>query len=306
MIVQTKGLTKIYNGVNVVNGINLLIEPENVYGFLGPNGSGKTTVMRMLLGLIRADRGDIEIFQKPMPRERNKILKRVGALIEKPAHYEHLNGLDNLKISAKLYGVEDSKQLDWAINIVGLRKGIHKKVSTYSLGMKQRLGIANALLHKPSLLLLDEPTNGLDPEGIHEMRELIRELPKQEGMTILVSSHLLGEIEQIADQIGVIYNGNMLFQGAKSTLLSNQETNSFIISSAQIQSIESVFKRKENQININHDSRKGLILSGRDLTEEKIELLLIKEGIHDYYIKSTSRSLEDAYIELVHSFGENS
>lgn len=210
-IVETNNLTKKYKKSSVVSGVNLKIPEGEIYGFLGPNGAGKTTSIRMLLGLIKATEGNIKIFGKDLNENRLSILSEVGALVENPSYYAHLNAIENLEVYRLLRNIPKEK-LHAVLKTVGLQNAAHQKVKEYSLGMKQRLGLAIALLGDPRLLILDEPTNGLDPQGIHEMRELIKSLAKERGITILVSSHLLSEIDQMATYVGIISKGRLIFQ----------------------------------------------------------------------------------------------
>lgn len=217
-IVETNGLTKRYGQQYSVNNLDMAVEEGRIYGFLGPNSAGKSTTLKMLLGLVYPTKGEITIFgERVTNRNRTKILRYVGSLIETPSYYGHLTARENLKICAGILGVPDAN-IDEALRIVRLDGQKRKKVSAFSLGMKQRLGIASALLSFPQLLILDEPTNGLDPAGIHEIRELIRSLPKAYGMTVIISSHLLSEIDQIVDDIGIIANGRLMYQGELSRL----------------------------------------------------------------------------------------
>lgn len=217
MIVKTTGLTRRYGKTTVVDQVNMHIQRGEIYGFLGPNGAGKTTTIRMLLGLIHPTSGEVEIFGESLKQKRISILKKVGSLVESPSYYGHLSGRDNLEVSRRLLGVS-RQRVDQVLEMVRLTHAADKKVKQYSLGMKQRLGIAAALLADPELLILDEPTNGLDPAGIHEIREFIVEMPKAYGVTVLVSSHLLSEIDQMATQVGIIDKGKMIFQGDIQTL----------------------------------------------------------------------------------------
>lgn len=217
-IVETHGLCKQYGDAMRVKQLELAVQEGAVYGFLGPNGAGKSTTLKMVLGLARPTAGQIEVFGKRMlPQNRLEILRQVGSLIESPSYYAHLTGAENLRIVQTLRGVP-AAQIDEVLRIVRLDGQRNKKVGQYSLGMKQRLGLAAALLGFPKLLILDEPTNGLDPAGIQEMRELICALPKQYGMTVLVSSHLLGEIDQMADTVGIIREGELVFQDSLAQL----------------------------------------------------------------------------------------
>ncbi len=210
-IITTNALTKEYDHKKVVNTLDLNVPEGSVYGFLGPNGAGKSTTLKMLLGLVKPTGGQIQILGKKLaPENRLEILQQTGSLIEAPAYYGHLSGKENLQIICKLKNVPE-KEIVRVMHLVRMENQMDKKVKNYSLGMKQRLGIAAALLGSPRLLLLDEPTNGLDPAGIQEIRELIRSLPEH-GITVLVSSHLLAEIDQMATDVGIIDKGQLIFQ----------------------------------------------------------------------------------------------
>lgn len=219
-IIETQNLTKSYFGFTAVSGINLHIPKGTVYGFLGPNGAGKSTTMKMLLGLTKPTSGSFVIDGRKYPENRVEILKEVGSFIEAPAFYGNLTGEENLDIVRKILGLPKSSVSE-ALKIVGLTQYRKQLAKKYSLGMKQRLGLASALIGKPPILILDEPTNGLDPVGIHEIRTLIRSLPQQFACTVFVSSHLLSEIELIADNIGILNHGHLLFEGTFEDLKSN-------------------------------------------------------------------------------------
>ena len=211
-IVRTQGLCKQYGKVLRVDRLDLRVPEGAIYGFLGPNGAGKSTTLKMILGLVHPTAGSISVFGKEVDgHNRLDMLKQVGSLIESPSYYGHLTGEENLKVVQTLRGVPE-KDVYEVLEIVRLEGQRNKKAAHYSLGMKQRLGLAAALLGFPRLLILDEPTNGLDPAGIQEMRELICSLPARFGMTVLVSSHLLSEIDQMADHVGIIREGELVFQ----------------------------------------------------------------------------------------------
>lgn len=216
-IIETRGLGKRYKGRYAVSNLNLQIAKGEIYGFLGPNGAGKTTTIRMLLGLIKPSNGSIRIFGRPLEKERLAILRKVGSLVEYPSNYGHLTAVQNLEAIRRIIGAP-AKRIDEVLAIVGLTKEAKRPVKGYSLGMKQRLGIASALLGNPELLILDEPTNGLDPSGILEIRELIKEMPRQFGITVLISSHLLSEVEQMASIVGIIRRGELVFQDTIESL----------------------------------------------------------------------------------------
>ena len=217
-ILETDHLSKQSGNTYRVNDLSMAVPENCVYGFLGPNGAGKSTTLKMILGLIHPNQGSIKIFGKVMnSANRLSILRQTGSLIENPGGYGHLTGLENMQIIQKLKGVNEA-EISSALKTVRLYEQRDKKLSNYSLGMKQRLGIAMAILGNPKLLILDEPTNGLDPAGIQEMRQLICSLPKERNMTVIISSHLLSEIEQMADQVGIIHHGRMLYQGTLADL----------------------------------------------------------------------------------------
>lgn len=228
MIIETKHLDYSFDGHNnVLNKVNLKVPKASIYGFLGPNGAGKTTTLRLLLGLLKSDGTDIRLFSEPLQGYDQSRQYRIGSLIEMPSLYLHLSGKENLEICRLPYGLP-KKRIDEVLHIVGLSDAARKKTKAYSLGMKQRLGIAIALLHDPELLILDEPTNGLDPNGIIEIRELLQKLNLEQGKTILVSSHLLAEIEKLATHVGIIHQGRLRFQGTLPELQAMRLGNTFI------------------------------------------------------------------------------
>ena len=217
-ILETNHLSKQSGNTYRVNDLSMAVPENCVYGFLGPNGAGKSTTLKMILGLIHPSQGSIKLFGTVMnSANRLSILRQTGSLIENPGGYGHLTGLENMQIIQKLKRVNEA-EISSALKTVRLYEQRDKKLSNYSLGMKQRLGIAMAILGNPKLLILDEPTNGLDPAGIQEMRQLICSLPKERNMTVIISSHLLSEIEQMADQVGIIHHGRMLYQGTLADL----------------------------------------------------------------------------------------
>jgi len=209
-IIKTRNLKKSFKKSTVVNGINLNVKRGEIYGFIGKNGAGKTTTIKMLLNLIKPSDGSLELFGEPInDRTMHTVLRKIGAIIETPGFYSNLSGRDNLEIHRLMMNVKEVNSIDRVLETVSLLKEGDKKVRNYSLGMRQRLGIARALLHEPELLLLDEPTNGLDPQGVVEIRELLLKIAS-EGTTILVSSHILSEVEKMADRIGILDKGILL------------------------------------------------------------------------------------------------
>ena len=218
LVIETKQLTKIYGEQTAVSKVNLHVKKGRVYGLLGRNGAGKTTIMKMILGLASITSGEVDVFGKNIKGREKRVYPRIGAIIETPGFYPNLTGTENLEIFAKLRGTAAPHAVKNALEIVGLPYKDKKLFSKYSLGMKQRLGIANAILHDPELLILDEPTNGLDPIGIAEVRDFIKELSAAQGKTILISSHILSEISLLTDDIGIIDNGVLLEESSMREL----------------------------------------------------------------------------------------
>lgn len=210
IIMDTNALTKQYGTQVVVNKLNMNVKKGEIYALLGCNGAGKTTTLRMIMGLLKPTSGEVRIFGKKLNTNNSKVFQRIGALIEAPSFYENLTAQENLELIASLRGIHNENAINSALILVGLESENKKKVGKFSLGMKQRLGIALALMHEPELIILDEPTNGLDPIGIQQIRVLIRDLCNQKNTTFLISSHILSEVEQLADRIGIIEKGNLL------------------------------------------------------------------------------------------------
>ncbi|RYD97125.1 MAG: ABC transporter ATP-binding protein [Sphingobacteriales bacterium] len=225
--IETKNLAYRFADQQVLHDINLKVPKGAIYGFLGPNGAGKTTTLRLLLGLLRNQQGSIRLFGLDPATDRMNILRRLGSLIEQPSLYGHLSARENLEVYRGVYGAS-KERVDKVLGLVDLAGTGKKKAKQFSLGMKQRLSIAVALLHSPELLILDEPTNGLDPNGIVETRELIRRLNREEGVTIIVSSHILAEVERMASHVGIIHRGQLKFQGTLGELQGLQAGKSFL------------------------------------------------------------------------------
>nr|WP_276907844.1 ABC transporter ATP-binding protein [Corynebacterium riegelii] len=292
-IIQTHGLTKTYGRTDVVHNLDLKVAPGVVHGLLGPNGSGKSTTMKMLLGLITPTRGDISVLGQPMTRaNRAQVLSSVGSLIEAPAAYPHLTGGENMRIVTRLLGA-DPDAVRRAVSLVRLDGQMDKLVKNYSLGMKQRLGIAMALARDPQLLILDEPTNGLDPAGIEEIRELIISLARDQGRTVLVSSHLLSEIEKMATDLTIINHGRLVFQGSQEELYRAQLPDVFI-QTPDAASAAEVLKGL-------HPVRVagGVELSG--LNDDHLAdtiALLVAHGVPLHQVLRKRHSLEDIFIGL--------
>lgn len=241
--IQTTALNYAFgNDRKTLDDINLMVERGSIYGFLGPNGAGKTTTLRLLLGLLKNQSGSIQIFGEDFANNRIGILKRIGSLIEQPSLYGHLTATENLEVYRKLYGASNAR-IPEVLKLVGLSDTKTKKAKQFSLGMKQRLSIAVALLPAPELLILDEPTNGLDPNGIIEMRELLKKLNKEQGVTILVSSHILAEVERLATHLGIIHQGRLKFQGTFSGLQQKAKQGFLQINTANNEAAFSLLKQ---------------------------------------------------------------
>jgi ABC-2 type transport system ATP-binding protein len=221
-ILETHNLSKQFGPVTAVDQINLQVRRGELFGFLGPNGAGKTTTIGMALGLVAPSEGRVEIFGQPVTPNQTRPLRRVGSLVGAPSLLPYLSGLDNLRLLARLSAEVDNGRIAKVIERVGMSESAHRKVQGYSTGMKQRIGLAAALLHRPDLIILDEPTNGLDPKGMREMRQLLRDLAA-DGVTIFLSSHLLHEVEQICDRVAVLNRGRVVAEGQVSDLLGRQQ-----------------------------------------------------------------------------------
>lgn len=297
-IIVTNELTKKYKKHTSVDRLNLRIERGQIYGFLGPNGAGKTTTIRMLLGLIKPTKGSIEIFGQNLIKHRLQILQRIGSLVESPTYYGNLTGYENLEAIRRLRDIPE-KRVNEVLEIVRLTKVANRLTKEYSLGMKQRLGIAAALLSSPDLLILDEPTNGLDPSGIQEMRELIKELPKS-GMSVLVSSHLLSEIDQMATQVGIINNGKMIFQDSIERLRQKRKP-LLKVGVSDVIKAKTLLKGKGLKVEMQKDFL-WLAQTEPEFVSE-INSILVHSGVSVYRLEEVKRSLEDIFLELTGTEG---
>lgn len=297
-ILMTNDLTKRYKKHMSVDGLNLRIKRGQIYGFLGPNGAGKTTTIRMLLGLIKPTKGNIEVFGQSLKKNRIQILQRIGSLVESPTYYGNLTGRENLEAVRRLRDLPE-KRVNEVLEIVRLTKVANRLTKEYSLGMKQRLGIAAAMLSNPDLLILDEPTNGLDPSGIQEIRELIKELPEA-GMSVLVSSHLLSEIDQMATQVGIINNGKMIFQDSIERL--RQKQNPLLrVGVSDVIKANAILKEQGIKADLQDDF---LWLSQTEPAfVSEINSTLVHSGVSVYRLEEVKRTLEDIFLELTGSEG---
>lgn len=300
-IIEISNLTKKFGKLTAVNSLNLTVYKGDVFGFLGPNGAGKSTTIRLLLTLINPTAGSIKIFNKDLNKNRNDILRKVGAIVEKPDFYLYLTAFKNLEILGKMSGADVSKKnIMQILELVGLNERYNSKVKTYSHGMKQRLGIAQALLHNPNLIILDEPTVGLDPHGIKEVRDLIIRLSKEKKITIFLSSHILKEIELVANRMVIINKGKTVIEGNVKDLLKNSEDMVMISfgGNADLKTIltnlgydESSFSIKENNLSINlpEDKTPSLI---KNLVMNNLDIYSVerKNSLEDYFLKITNEN----------------
>jgi ABC-type multidrug transport system ATPase subunit len=293
-IIQVKNLTKIFNEIKAVDALSFSVGAGEVYGFLGQNGAGKSTTIRMLLTLIKPTSGSINVLGKNLEHHRNEVLSQVGAIIEKPDLYKYLTAFENLKILAQLSGAHaDRNDLLRQLEVVGLGDRAHSKVKTFSQGMKQRLGIACALIHQPKLIILDEPTNGLDPQGIADIRNLILRLSREEKKTILVSSHLLSEMELIADSMLIIDKGKKLKEGKVATLLAD------LLVEIQTTDNEASLRKIQDSSWNKHIKKTGekIILSLHQSQIPELNKSLVAMGV-DVIALQPKHSLEDYFLSL--------
>lgn len=295
-ILRTNRLTKQYKGEMVVHDLNMNIKKGEIYGFLGKNGAGKTTTIRMIMGLIDPTAGEIELFEK-REQGKNRPYGKIGTIIEVPGFYPNLTGQENLEIHRRYMGVQEKSSIKEALELVGLHHAGGKKVKNYSLGMKQRLGLARAILHHPSFLILDEPTNGLDPEGIKQIRKLILDLVEKLDITVLVSSHILSEIEQLATKIGIIHRGKLIQELSLEDI--NEKNKQYI--QVEVNEPEKTSVILEQKLNIHQyqmmDEGKIRIYDHTHHTES-ISKTLMENGIGITSIHVNADTLEDYFLHL--------
>jgi ABC-type multidrug transport system ATPase subunit len=295
-IIDVKGLTKIFKEVTAVDDLSFSVPKGEVYGFLGQNGAGKSTTIRMLLTLIRPTSGSISILEKELSHHRIEVLKQTGAIIEKPDQYKYLTALENISIMARLSGVHlTKKELMQQLERVGLAERAMSKVKTFSQGMKQRLGIACALVNNPQLIILDEPTNGLDPQGIADVRNLILSLSKEEGKTVFVSSHLLSEIEMIADSMLIIDKGKKVAEGKAAELLNPSDTLVLIETDNDERTKDFLYATQWSKYLQREGA--GIVLKMHRDEVPGLNAELVRQGIQVYSLRS-KHSLEDYFLSL--------
>jgi ABC-2 type transport system ATP-binding protein len=297
LVIETAGLTRRFGDVLGVDDVSLRVPRGSIYAFLGPNGAGKTTTIRLLLGLARPDRGDIRVFGQPITRaNRRAFLSRIGAMVETPSLYPHLTGYENLRVTQRLIAVGQSN-IERVLRIVGLERDAPRLVKTYSNGMRQRLSIALALLAEPELLILDEPSNGLDPAGIHEIRDLIRGFPAEHGITVFLSSHLLAEVEQLASHVGIIGRGRLLFEGTLGELQSRQrgrvvvEVDRPSVALSVLRELGWTVERTNEEASLTVDLPERADIA-------RAAAALVGAGLRLYQLRTVQPSLEDLFLDL--------
>ena len=290
-ILECKNLCKTFGKKQILHNVSFEIKKGDILGFIGPNGAGKTTTIKLILGLQSITSGKVLINGYDVEKEFTKAIEKVGAIVENPDMYMYMSGYDNLKLVANMYKGITTKRIDEVVKLVKLENRINDKVSKYSLGMRQRLGIAQAILHNPNLLILDEPTNGLDPEGIKEMRELLVDLAKKEEMAILISSHNLAELDNFCNKICIIKNGEIIETNEISAIKKDIEHQQFIVEIDNTKDIKKLY----SEATIVNDKIFKITMKKENVPNLVINL--VNNNIKIYEIKEDEKSLEDAFFE---------
>lgn len=287
-VVELKNVTKVIKGKKIIDNLSFTIEEGEVFGFLGPNGAGKTTTIRMMVGLMKITSGEILICGKNVEKEFEEALMNIGGIVENPELYKFLTGYQNLMQYARMIKGVTKQKIDEVVEFVGLTDRIHDKVKTYSLGMRQRLGLAQCLLHDPKVMILDEPTNGLDPAGIREIRDHLKKLTKEKWMSVIVSSHLLSEMEMMCDRIAIIQNGKLIdIQKVHDYVAESKQKYFFEVDMENLPFLNISYKKMEKGIEIELE---------KDEVPDMIQLL-IEKGIRIFEVKPVAKSLEDRFLE---------
>lgn len=299
-VLSVNGLTKIYGIKKVVNNVNFSLYPGQIFGFVGPNGAGKSTTIRMITGLTPITNGSVKICGYSIEKSFQKAISNVGAVVEIPQLYPYLSGLKNLKLFASFYGKRALNRIPEIVKLVGMENRINDKLSTYSLGMKQRLGIAQALLNKPKLLILDEPTNGLDPNGIVEMRNILKALAEKEKMTIIISSHNLAELEHTCDVIGLINNGKIIEYKTMKEISNIVESKQRVQLLCNYPNYAALLLKKKYKINSKVVGN-SVILPLKEANIAVVISYLTYKKVKIYSIKKIQKSLEELYFELLNN-----
>lgn len=299
-VIQIRNLTKKIRKKAILDNLSLDVNRGEVFGLLGPNGAGKTTTIRMIVGLIAMSEGDVLVKGHSVSKEFEKAIQHVGAIVENPEMYKFLTGYQNLIHYARMVEGVSRSRIDEVVALVGLSRRIDEKVKTYSLGMRQRLGVAQAILHKPSVLILDEPTNGLDPSGIRELRGYLRKLAEEEDTAIIVSSHLLSEMELMCDRVAIIENGKLVDVKEVKELVKADDLVSVAFE------VDKPSESKETLHHLSENSRLALVKNGFEVIIERdqipeINAQLVRSDIKVYSIKTKSKTLEDRFLEMTGS-----
>ena len=295
-VLKTEGLTKYFGRFCAVDQVNLDVEEGDLYGFLGLNGAGKTTSMRMILRLIRPSSGSVSIFGKDVQKDFIEIMQDVGSLVELPAYYPYLSAVKNLEILRLATGGIPASRIPEILETVGLGARMNDRVGTYSQGMRQRLGIAMALLPKPRLVFLDEPTNGLDPHGINHIRGVLQELNKRDGVTFVISSHLLHEVEITCNRVGIIKQGKMILQDTMRNILAKTVTGARVVCDSQAKA-EAILKTRPWAKEVRSDPAGGLRVACEPLRFSELNALLLKEGIAVSELVPVRQTLEEFFLD---------
>lgn len=295
VVLQTEDLTKRFGRRVAVDDLSMRVERGNIFGFLGQNGAGKSTTIRMALGLVRPTSGRVRLLGHDMAKHPLRALARTGAIVETPAFYEGYSGLQNLRLLAAMSGGADQKRINQVLDIVGLRARAHDKVRVYSHGMRQRLGIAQALLPAPEVIILDEPTDGLDPQGIHEVRALIRRLRDELNLTVLLSSHLLNEVEQTCDRVAIIDHGRLLYQGTIEALIDKEKTVKLTVDR-----LDEAYKilSADPALVVSRNGTQSLYVKMADDRIADVNRLLVERGIRVMELSPQRETLEQVFLRL--------
>jgi ABC-2 type transport system ATP-binding protein len=299
-IVQIREITKRIGSKTIIDKLSFDVPPGEVFGFLGPNGAGKTTTIRMMVGLMSITSGDIWIGGNSIRTDFEKAIRHVGAIVENPEMYKFLTGYQNLVHYARMIPGVTKERIEEVVSLVMMENRIDDKVKTYSLGMRQRLGIAQALLHKPSVLILDEPTNGLDPAGIRELRDHLRKLTREDGISVIVSSHLLSEMELMCDRVAIIQNGKLIDVRLIKEYVEDGGMAEVMFEVDQAQTAKDHLDKMMQELNIAVQGNRILLLLEKEQIAE-VNKLLVQAGIKVYSIQATSKTLEDKFLEMTGS-----
>ncbi|CAN7308933.1 ABC transporter ATP-binding protein [Rossellomorea sp. LjRoot5] len=301
-VVQLQSVSKVIKGKTIIDNLTFDVYEGEVFGFLGPNGAGKTTTIRMIVGLMNISKGDVLISGKSIKKDFEGAIKDVGAIVENPELYKFMSGYQNLQHFARMQkGISDERMKE-VIELVGLTDRINDKVKTYSLGMRQRLGLAQCLLHKPKLLILDEPTNGLDPAGIREIRAYIRKLAEEEGMAVIVSSHLLSEMEMMCDRIGIIQSGKLVdVQQVRDFVEGSEQVYHFEIN--DVEKIKAVLNSFDPGIKFESQGSQVQVALTKEQVPDVIRAL-VEADVQIYSVMPVAKTLEDRFLEITNDKGE--